>query len=182
MADPWDIPPFADRGDSSPQQTRDAKSAALDEWERIENRLAELNAQFSRSLDGASTYGEGTTFAARLALLKRTAAAYFVKHPSQAVEGQFCALCTTVKKMAERRNDISHGIVTPYTAIVDESGIPDLTTTTYVLTPAQYDVKRFIDEKNRAYFIYSSNELMLIGMRFLAVSITIHQFTERFGL
>jgi hypothetical protein len=179
MADPWDIPPFPDRGDSSPEQTRDAKSAALDEWERIEHRLSELNARFSRSLDGTEVYGKGSTFAARLAILQRTAAAYFVKHPNQAVEGQFCSMCTTVKKIAERRNDIAHGVSTPYTTVVDESGNPDLTATGYVIAPDSYDVNR-LDENNKAAFIYSSKELTQIGMRFLAVSVAIHLFTESF--
>jgi hypothetical protein len=179
MADLWDIPPFPDRGDSSPQETRDAKSAALDEWERVENRLGELNARFGRSLSGAATYGNGTTLTARLTILERTADAYFVTHQNQAVEGQFCALVQTVNKMADRRNDIAHGVTTPYTTTVDENGFPDLTTTTYVLAPAQYDVKR-MDESNKASFIYSSHELALIGRRFLELSVIIYQFMERF--
>lgn len=182
MADPWDTPPFPDRGDASPDETRLAKQRALDEWNRIEHRLFELNVRLGRSLDHVEPYGAGPTFAARLTVLQRTAAAYFVKHPNQAIEGQFCVLCATVKKMAERRNDIDHGVLTPYTTIVDENGFPDLTTTGYVISPDQYDIKRLLDEKGTVAYIYSSKELMQMGMRFLVVSVTIHEFTERFVL
>jgi hypothetical protein len=111
MADPWEIPPRPAYGDPSPRATHVARSSALDEWERVEVQLFLLDVFFSKALGARGEYGDGTTFTGRTAKLERAAQRYFIKHPDQQVEADFCVLCCHLQNWAQRRHDIAHGMV-----------------------------------------------------------------------
>jgi len=114
---PWDRPPFPKRGNRSDRSLFEALGRTLNAWEEIEIALAHLYAAFTTGdrFDSAANhaYGAEANFNRRSATLQSAAASYFVSHPSQEIEGEFCRLARLVTGYAARRNDMAHSHALP---------------------------------------------------------------------
>jgi hypothetical protein len=168
MADPWTIPPKPLFGDATVCKVAMAKTRALNSWEAVEDAFAALNARFG----AAPNYGEGSTFTRRLANLEESSCPYFVKHCRQSIEGELRQLIGHARKMADRRNDIAHGMVAPYSGFPAES-IGDITMPTrFALSPSKYDIKR-------QRFVYSADQINAFAISFSVLMHEIQEFTRR---
>jgi hypothetical protein len=148
VRNPWDIPPFAKRGNRSRAVLFEAKGRALDAWEQVESELAHLFSAFTKEdrfdLAANLAYGEPNTVPQRLTKLRQSAEAYFVAHPSQNVEAEFDRLTAVVQNYSLRRNDIAHGIVRPFHWIVTPAncrGMREESQAEWCLIPPHYRPK-----------------------------------------
>src|SRR3977135_497493 len=121
-ANPWDRPPFPQRG-SAQRVLYESIGRALMNWEEIEGAFAHLYSAFltgKRGDVGANQkYGIPTNFAQRVEGLKAVACRYFQKHPSQEMEGTFDRLVDLALNWSNRRSDVAHGRARPSSWIID---------------------------------------------------------------
>jgi hypothetical protein len=173
MAEPWDVPPFPDHGDQNADDTYKMVGRALSEWEELEYRLAHLYAQIigrPSQIAALREYGKGRIFADRIAGLETAAEAYFIRNPRQNSEAELACIAEVARRLADRRNEIAHGIVRPLQWI--QRPIPDRLIgqpLEYALVPPLY-TRRKLDEKNRPKYIYTANELMQFWLAFSDLS------------
>jgi hypothetical protein len=170
MADPWDIPPLPKRGDLSAQITWAAVGKALTEWEELELYLARVYAVFIGltpfNAIQEATYKDAAIFRERANVIERAAESYFAKHPCQDIEGDFEALMREARNLAQRRNDIAHGVVklvwmSEFADIVDTDDLRQ----EYLLAPAAYRAKQF-DWVRTPTYLYSSIEILRFAEAF----------------
>lgn len=147
MTDLWDRPPIPKQGDAADSATYEAMGRALCEWERMEVALAYLYSVFTWrgafDLQGARQYGRGRIFKERMDGLEDVARRFFIQRHHQDAEGDFGRLVCRVRKFADRRNDIAHGIVTTvrwHIPVVGETVGPQAPQ--FYLLPAFYDPRR----------------------------------------
>lgn len=116
MADPWQIPPFPPHGDENADDTYKMVGWALSQWETLEYQLSHIYAQLVGQpgrISAMRDYGAGRIFVERLAALERVAEAFFVRYSDQAAEAEFDRITAFASRLADRRNEIAHGIVRP---------------------------------------------------------------------
>ena len=175
MTDPWAVTPFPPHGDERPDDTYKMVGHALSNWETLEYQLAHLYAAFvgqTNKIAALREYGNGNIFTLRLRALKSAAEPFFTVAPNQQAEGEFDRIALFAERLADRRNEIAHGIVRPlqwvqqvmleYLAIRGQA-------LEYALVPALYTRKK-LDEKHRPKYIYTANELMQFSVAFFDLS------------
>ena len=157
----WDIPPYPGYGDKDANVTYAAVGRALSTWEELETNLAVLYARFlgvsPKEATSRSEYANAGTFRGRSNQVREAACLFFVRHSSQHLEGYFDNLISELTKVADRRNDIAHGVVTFWpggTADLEEA----LRRMEYMLVPSGYAVKKYGATGDPTY-MYSSVEL-----------------------
>jgi hypothetical protein len=113
MNDPLDSPPLPKRGDQNPDTTQLGVGRIMSGWEWIELELSRVYSVFVGDPDGEAMrqYGIPTVSSFRLEGLAKVAEAYFVKAPSQRVEGEFIRLLGLTRKLLSRRNEVAHGVI-----------------------------------------------------------------------
>ncbi len=164
MADPWDIPPLAARGNKYPATLYAAVGRALSGWELLELQLARIYAAFVGvppiEAIAMPAYRGATTFGGRAAVIEEAAERHFIKHPDQAIENDFKTLICDARNFASRRNDIAHGIVRPlWTGDTDAETFAELgMRIEYVLAPATYKDKSFGPDRVPLY-LFTSTEI-----------------------
>jgi hypothetical protein len=176
MSAPWEIPPLPAHGDERADDTYKMVGHALSGWEELEYQLSHLYSHIT-GRPGAMTalreYGEnGRIFADRIARLENAAEPFFTRHPSQEFESRFSEITHSSRKLADRRNEIAHGIVRPLQWL--QSLLPEYETlrgraSEFALVPPLY-TRRKLDEKHRPKYIYTANELMLFSLAFSDLS------------
>lgn len=148
MGNPWDIITDGGTGDvDDPNITYAAVGRALSAWEGVEAQMALLFSVFIgkhpiESLDER----EGTVFSVRAKNLVKAFEAFRVRYCDQHFEGDFEALMGEITKMADRRNNIAHGVVQVTASFHTETEMLMLKTPPhhhYGLTPAWYKDTRF---------------------------------------
>jgi hypothetical protein len=166
MPNPWDRPRIPKRGNKSDRSLFEALGRALNAWEEIEISMAHLYAEFTQSdrfePEANLAYGEEANFNRRAAMLQRGAQEYFVRCPSQVVEGEFCRLMNLATGYSARRNDIAHSHVLPTHFI----RIPDTSAEflaleenpEWWLVPPHFRANKFTSRRLPAY-AFTSSEL-----------------------
>lgn len=95
-------------------------------------------------------YGrEGTIFIRRIDVFDRTAATYFVKHPSQEIECEVKQIISDARTLSASRNFIAHGVVEQFQTVghAPIEGDPDTyTDTIFLLTSALYAKSRKLED------------------------------------
>jgi hypothetical protein len=121
--DPWDPPPFPKRGNRSSRALYEAIGRALSTWEELETMLAHLYAALcgcsQYDTEANHDYGEELNFRNRLAKLEHAGCRYFVKGPSQTLEGELAWVIRYVRGYSQRRNDVAHGVVRLLRMVLD---------------------------------------------------------------
>jgi hypothetical protein len=168
MSDPWDRPEQSE-GDASPGTTYAAVGQTLSLWEDMEFEFAVLFSIFEGSpgkIALIEEYGvKGRIFEARMKCLEESAAKYFAARCSQELEGDFGGLVDEAYRLAIRRHQIAHGMVTG----IDIASNIEATRVrkAYWLTSPMYAVARL--NKDGEYF-YGSDVILAIGERFMSLS------------
>jgi len=113
MSSPWDAPPLPYRGDDDPDAIYLGVGKIMTGWETLEFELSRLYSVFCDDSDGDSMreYGKPTIARLRLDGLSQAADKFFIRKPSQEIEGEFHGILTRLREVALRRNEVAHGIV-----------------------------------------------------------------------
>jgi hypothetical protein len=105
-------PPLPDHGDDDEDTVFLGVGKVISAWETIEFELSRLYSVFSDDPDGETMRGYARNiFSTRLDALIDQASQYFTRRPSQQMEGAFRDLCSLLRRLAQRRNEIAHGFV-----------------------------------------------------------------------
>jgi hypothetical protein len=171
MSAPWDVPPLPKYGDDNPDSTYKMVGKALSEWEQLEYQLAHLFSVLTYRpsvISALREYGEGTIFPSRLQSLRSAAEAFFTKKCDQAAEAEFDRISLFAERLADRRNEIAHGIVRPLQWVqqmmLDYQHIQDMERQ-YALVPPLYTRKK-LDEKHRPKYAYTATDIMSFMLAF----------------
>lgn len=168
MAEPRGVPPFPEHGDEDPDDTYKTVGRSLSEWEGLEYQLSHLYAQFigqPARISVMRQYGAGRIFADRMAALKRVAEAFFIRLPNQDTEAEFDRIANAALRLADRRNEIAHGIVRPLQWTQSMSLAYEQLRVEFALVPPLYSRQK-LDGQHRPKYIYTANELMQFGLAF----------------
>ena len=163
MPTPWDRPPFPKRGNLTQRALYEAIGRTLNAWEEIEISMAHLYAAFATGdrFDPAANhaYGVEANFNQRLAALQRVAEQYFMRHPSQDVEGEFCRLTRFVVGYSARRNDIAHSHALLSEWVIEPGSPQSLFSLAgkhrWCLVPPHFRANKFTPNKRPAYALTS---------------------------
>ncbi len=99
------------------ENTYAAVGRAISSWEIFELQMAELYSIFvgrHNDLEVITNYGADpfyATFEKRMTFVGNAAEKYFLKYPSQEIEGTFCSLVGRARELSHKRHQIAHGIV-----------------------------------------------------------------------
>jgi hypothetical protein len=158
MPDPWDRPPLVLNGDKDPNLTFQYVGRVLSQWEGVEIQLGYIyTAVVGKHGDwwALQDYGAQSGFKRRFSTLEKALDSYFIKHPSQEVEGKLKSFLEKVDKFAARRHDVAHAIVR------DRSWAPwrveGADTTGYFLLPAHY--KRYDADTFLPLYAYTAQSM-----------------------
>jgi len=125
-ASPWEIRPKAPTGSPTDDEIYRAVGMALTSWEYAETALAALFARFARAEadskviePAAQAYGSITNFNSRVGMVQIAAQAFFQLAEDRGcpvddiddVSASFRELTRFTNGLAERRNNIAHGVV-----------------------------------------------------------------------
>lgn len=135
------------------------------EWEGVEVQLSVLYSLFARrfeELEALREYGNGAVFAHRVEKLGRAKDIFFQKMPDQGLEAEYDALVERVRRFADRRHDVAHGIVRPIQWIYP----PDTSSTkpvpfSFCVIPPNYKKKHF-DPANMPLYVYTRPQLDIL--------------------
>ena len=103
-------------------------------------------------------YGEGNAFGGRFVILQTAISKFFVRHPSQDVEGSVNLFLTKVSNLATRRHDVAHGIVRDRSWAAWRLPPTPADTTGYFLLPSHYRGRAF-DSTALPIYAYTAQSL-----------------------
>jgi hypothetical protein len=178
MASPWDIPPPAEIGDISEDILFASIGRALTAWEEFEVMLASLFANLVGTDDNTApairAYGSVIAFRGRAELVRNAAEVHFTLHPNKLLEKTFSAFIGRLTNNASpRRNEIAHGIVKPFTSIID--GKP---TKTFCLFPPYYAANK--NEIERIEVREGGHQITWHTAKYVYSSVEVNKFAEGF--
>jgi hypothetical protein len=117
---PWDVPPFPEKGDWSESALHESVGRALSAWESFERMLAMLFAAFLSptlfGLPAQRAYGSVITFRGRANMVEAAGEAYFLAEPHTDHQAALKSILKLGDKFSARRNEIAHGIVGEYSS------------------------------------------------------------------
>jgi len=169
MPDPWDIPSIPAHGDKSATDLFAAIGRALSEWEELELYLARVYAMFLgvppiKAIEQPE-YKNAPTFSMRAKVIEEAAERHFIAHPNQQREGEFQEALCGARKLANRRNDIAHGVARLSWGEFGEIPLADaLARAEIFLGPARYRAKQF--DKLAPEYLFSSVEVLHFAEQF----------------
>jgi hypothetical protein len=150
----WDRPPFPQQGDADKKEIWTAVGAAISAWGEYEAALGRLFTIFIAgefpSPQARRAFGRIRSFEGRRELLRGASEAFF--HYQKGTSQEQDLLKIIIKdawNAAERRNDLAHGIVMPFTP--EGKSEPD----GFCLMPSHYDSSKR-DPNDVADFAYRS--------------------------
>jgi hypothetical protein len=121
MCNPWDIPPWPDRGDDEPDQLYRAVGKALTSWELIEEVMARLfglftstTHQYPQTAPAIRAYGSVMSFNGRAEMVVEAGRCFFHGYRDDRTcpfESHFEPFVKECKGWSGRRNDLAHGRV-----------------------------------------------------------------------
>ena len=169
MAEPWDLPPKPANGDTTPAVLFAAIGRALSEWEELELYLARLYALFLQvppiKAIEQPEYKNAPTFSMRAKTIEDAAERYFISHPNQHLEGDFKTVICGARKLANRRNDIAHGVARLTWGEFGEIPLSDAMQRGEIfLGPARYRAKQF--DNLAPEYLFSSAEVLHFAEQF----------------
>jgi hypothetical protein len=176
----WGRSPAAARGDDSNLTTFTGVGRLMTCWESLEFELSRTYSIFCGDPDGPSLaeYGVGRIYRDRRTILSERAQRYFIQAPNQSLEGSLCALLRETDTLADRRNEVAHGIVMAVSSIshfrealnLDSDAAP-----IFLLIPPLYLIRRH-DQIGRPEYSYSSAELAALGQKIIQVCDTARSY------
>lgn len=141
-------------------QLYEAVGVMMTAWEWVELRLSMLYSAYVGYPEGDALfqYGDGRIFRERISALRRVAEQHFVAYCSQDREAAFTALALNATDLANRRNEIAHGVVLDVTKILPEDWPAKLSgEENYFLVPHAYAFRR---SRGPNFYSYSSSEII----------------------
>lgn len=157
-----------------------AVGRALCAWETLEAHLSYLYSiciERPMQIEALQEYGrDARIFQKRMDALASAAAKYFQKHPSQVREGILDDLIADSRKLAEKRNQIAHGIVYSMTVFSRRAGGEDVLTPGYAMVPPSHGV--FHLTKATGQYFYNSPAIIDYTKDFIDLARRVAEFTS----
>jgi hypothetical protein len=140
---PWEVPDQPTRGDTSKDNLFRAVGAALSQWEFFEGNLTLafsylLGAGYG-NIGAIRAYGSVETFRGRAKLIESAAEVYFRYNPDNALHSLLDEILKRSRQFSARRNEIAHGIVSPFVRLSENDEWVDCG---FVLYPAYYATRK----------------------------------------
>lgn len=162
MPNPWDVPPYAQSGESKPDPIYLAIGYSLSTWEFLEEALASLFAflvgkgrTYPETSAAMRAYGSIVSFNSRAEMIGAAAKGFFQEHEIKDQEPEFREILKKCNGWAARRNDIAHGRVVSL-APSDE----------YYLIPALYNSRKHPADDDSPAFLYSAAQIRQFQQQF----------------
>lgn len=155
----------------------------LTTWEALESEMSHLYSIFvgrPRQIEALQEYGrENRIFSSRMKAIEDAAEAFFVRSPSQRIEGEFRDLVARCRNLAPARHQIAHGIVQG----IAMYGQPDhdgwvMPTIGYCLSPPWYSFINLTKHQGVGYR-YSSATIDQVATTFEAARLTAANLNAR---
>lgn len=178
MPNPWDPPPWPDKGDASYNDLYAAVGEALTAWEYAEDALSFLFARLvgaSGAVDAAPAvraYGTVVSFQARHSLVLAAGEAFFVQHPNPNIEQAFYGILKRCMGWASRRNDVAHG------AVGSDDDIPP---PNWFLWPGPYNSKKHSLPDKKPKYRYTAGQIKKFGEEFGVLEIKLAHLRKQLG-
>jgi hypothetical protein len=141
--EPWDVLPIEPKGDDTADEIYLAVGKALTTWERLDDTLGMIFGTIVRSEKGAASaaYGVVLSPASRAEMIVAAAEQTFSINDPLAL--QIVKLVNDVGRLAGRRNDIAHGVVTSFSETrLEEGGGKTEVEHGHYLVPANYNRRK----------------------------------------
>ncbi|QHP67937.1 hypothetical protein EI171_11545 [Bradyrhizobium sp. LCT2] len=176
---PHERPPFPEKGDWSERALYESVGRALSAWESLETAYALLFGAFLSPswyfMPPMRAYGSVTGFRARAGMVKAAADAFFLESEPTAdtprQREEFRRLNDLVAKYSERRNDIAHAIVGPYSSPLGYLRGLALLPPTHATKKQKFreDLPAHAAPHLRPAYAYTSAEITFFANEFLAL-------------
>lgn len=115
-------------------------------------------------------YGrEGRIFTDRMRVLSAAAEHYFVRKPSQAVEGAFDEIVDEAISLSINRHQIAHGLVASIPIVERRGEKEEVRSIGYLLVPPWYAFQNLTKAHGQPYF-YGSEALLHYAKKFIGCS------------
>jgi len=171
MPNPWDYPPWPERGDDDINTIFAAVGRAMTYWETVEEELANTfsilvgnRAAYPATEPAIRAYGTVISSIARTKMLSAAATAYFANDPDSPLAEEIRSIISHANGWAARRNDIAHGRVG---RIQSRPG--------YLLFPSLYNTKKH-PVGAKPIYLFSSVEINEIHGQFRQLQTRIYAF------
>ena len=177
---PWEVPDPPRIGDATSDITFRAVGAALSQWEYFEGNLSLafsfLIGSGYGNVAALRAYGSVESFRGRANMIEEAGEVYFKYEPDEKLQASIKELLTRARQLSGRRNEIAHGIVSPYFETANDKNIHN----GFVLYPAYYATRKRklpqdvpLTDVTLTY-VYSSVEIGHFGRQFddLAIKAT----------
>jgi hypothetical protein len=139
----WEVPDVPTRGDPSRDDTFRAVGAALSQWEFFEGNLtlafSYLVGTGYGNIAAIRAYGSVETFRGRANMIETAAEVYFKYNPDTVLQSLLTEILKRSRQFAARRNEIAHGIVSPFVGVNENDEWVDRG---FVLYPAYYATRK----------------------------------------
>ncbi|TYL80174.1 hypothetical protein [Bradyrhizobium cytisi] len=172
-------PPLPEKGDWSERALYESVGRALSAWETLESAYASLFGAFLSPswyfLPPMRAYGSITGFRARAGMVKAAADAFFLESEPTAdtprQREEFRRLNDLVERFSDRRNDIAHAIVGPYTSPLGYIRGLALLPPTHATKKQKFreDLPPHAAPHLRPIYAYTSAEIAFFANEFLAL-------------
>jgi hypothetical protein len=154
-------------GDEDEGRTFEGIGRIVSEWEYVELELGHLYTvlvdRFG-DIEALQEYGSGGLFSQRVSILVRAQEQCFHRTPHQALEGEFDELIQRIRKYADRRHDVAHGIVKPIQWVFppgDARRVENVIGFQYCVVPPHYK-DNHLDPNNLPLYLYTYEEMLQI--------------------
>jgi hypothetical protein len=171
MPNPWDCPPWPERGDDNINIIFAAVGRALTYWETVEEELANIfsilvgnRATYPATEPAIRAYGTVISSISRTKMLSAAATSYFAGDLKGTLAQEIKDIIDHANGWAARRNDIAHGRVGK---IKSRPG--------YLLFPSLYNTKKH-PVGARPTYLFSSTEINDIHGNFRQLQTRIYAF------
>ena len=164
-SDPWHSSSLPQKGDADAISTYAGVGRVLSQWEEVEVELSAIYTILRgkhRQLAAFHEYGLGRIFADRVQIFEKAMEAFFIKRPNQQLEGEMFVILQRVKNLANRRNEVAHGLVRPIQWMRSRRA-DDPPGGQFVLVPSHYNKRKFTP-KTLPTYAYTSIELHAVEM------------------
>lgn len=180
---PWDVLPVMPKGDETPEALYRSVGVALTVWERLDEEQAGLFAVLTGARGSAAVAAYGTVVSPAGRAEMVGAAARSVLPDKLPLLATILTTVNEIGKLAGRRNDIAHGIVTRFQQQnAPASGAPVLMELGHYLVPSASNTRKKLNSGAAAALIFDPDRQgPIIISKYGYIAAQVDQYREHFS-